>query len=442
LIGQILSRIKNFNKRGKEKINENEIKYDIKAEDHDQPKTKEEVQEMISGNLNIFMVGLNEERRTELKSNNYFTRLMPINTDFDNLQFGLFLVNNSGVNIDKIVLNSQGSVSDMDNIFYTSQRYEELGSIKSGEYKLIEAFGYGILDFNNSFNISVFFHDEKYKSIFLSLKKYFIPSEEDMIEIPLMKDKGFLLKSVDIDKDVSILKKDEHTLNNKILPVNNNIEQVYKSANIKLFSRSPYIPLFDTRYSGYSFKYGQNSFNKLFAAIVLEETSYILDKPSFGYKLYLINPTDVKYKKVVTMCGSYFYGEGHVRVTNILNNENELLNNSFIMLEKEYLDIINSRTWYYLDLYKDDENSEVERLFLSFSIGYTSLYEYYSCDITVLNLKGLPLGLFERKNSDNDYNEGKNSILVTGSIDQIKKEAGNQALMGGVVNRLPSIVSI
>lgn len=107
------------------------------------------------------------------------------------------------------------------------------------------------------------------------------------------------------------------------------------------------------------------------------------------YEIYLVNPTVVHYKQVLTYTGAFCsYGEEVIETTRAAKNNRELRPYSWIRLEEDTTDGLDFLIWYWVDLVPLAQGQPVEKLAFSLpKYGYAMCYEEKSGYLPVLEKK-------------------------------------------------------
>jgi hypothetical protein len=128
---------------------------------------------------------------------------------------------------------------------------------------------------------------------------------------------------------------------------------------------------------------------------------FIIDEETHKYEVYLVNPTPVSYSHVQVLTGGNSQDDnGLAETSKVKKEKGELVPDSYILLEKDNLDVIDDFSlWYHLDLYRarDDKPQQVwfEISRLS-TLYWGGTGKYQPSLLPVLNKEGMRIELDDR----------------------------------------------
>lgn len=126
---------------------------------------------------------------------------------------------------------------------------------------------------------------------------------------------------------------------------------------------------------------------------------FIIDRKNYKFDVYLINPTNEHYKRVVLFTGAFASEEDELLQTSrLVKEKGELLPNSALLIDSSDLGELDFVIWYNLDLYPSGSaNPEM----LSFSIlKYPWDYKRKVINLPILDREGMKIDLKRRQNDE------------------------------------------
>ena len=133
-----------------------------------------------------------------------------------------------------------------------------------------------------------------------------------------------------------------------------------------------------------------NKSSKPFAAFIKNEQDH-------HCKIYLVNPTNQKYARVVNLTGAFSTDDGDLVETNMVMREiGELPEHSYKLLEEGESYNLDFVIWYHIDLYNEQSPEKPEKAWFDlpkYGRGYNDTISY----LPVLNTKGMIIELKNRK---------------------------------------------
>ena len=125
---------------------------------------------------------------------------------------------------------------------------------------------------------------------------------------------------------------------------------------------------------------------------------FIIDRENYKFDVYLINPTNVHYKRVIVFTGAFASEEDELLQTSpLVKEKGELLPNSALLIDSSDLGELDFVIWYNLDLYP---SGAVSPEMLSFSIlKYPWNYKKKVVSLPILNKEGIRIDLKRRQNN-------------------------------------------
>lgn len=127
---------------------------------------------------------------------------------------------------------------------------------------------------------------------------------------------------------------------------------------------------------------------------------FIIDRKNYRFDVYLINPTNEHYKRVVLFTGAYASQDGDdlLQTSRLVKEKGELLPDSELLIDSSDLGELDFVIWYNLDLYT---SGAVNPEMLSFSIlKYPWNYKKKVINLPILNREGMRIDLDRRQNNE------------------------------------------
>lgn len=128
---------------------------------------------------------------------------------------------------------------------------------------------------------------------------------------------------------------------------------------------------------------------------------FTIDRKNYKFDVYLINPTNDHYKRVVLFTGAHASQDGDdlLQTSRLVKEKGELLPDSALLIDRSDLGELDFVIWYNLDLYPSGGvNPEI----FSFSIlKYPWNYKKNVINLPILNREGMRIDLERRQNDEN-----------------------------------------
>lgn len=126
---------------------------------------------------------------------------------------------------------------------------------------------------------------------------------------------------------------------------------------------------------------------------------FVIDRENYKFDVYLINPTNKHYKRVVLFTGAFASEEEELLQTSrLVKEKGELLPNSALLIDSSDLGELDFVIWYNLDLYP---SGAVSPEMLSFSIlKYPWDYKRKVINLPILNKEGMRIDLEIRQSDE------------------------------------------
>ena len=132
---------------------------------------------------------------------------------------------------------------------------------------------------------------------------------------------------------------------------------------------------------------------------------FIMNKKDHMFYVYLINPSDINYTRIVELTGAYCGDmDGLLESNKIVKEFEELHPKSSLLIDKSDWGELDFVIWYDLDLYRKGSTEENERVLFQlpkYGMGYDSKIE----NLPIIRKKGLRINLDDR--NDNESIEKK-----------------------------------
>ena len=129
-------------------------------------------------------------------------------------------------------------------------------------------------------------------------------------------------------------------------------------------------------------------FSKPFAAFIY--------KQYYSFKIYLVNPTNTNYFRVVKLTGGFASDDDVlVETSKVMREIGTLSKKSYILLEESNSYDLDFVIWYHLDLYSEQTPTNPEKVWFDLP-KYGWGYEDNISDLPILNTKGMMIDLKNR----------------------------------------------
>jgi hypothetical protein len=120
---------------------------------------------------------------------------------------------------------------------------------------------------------------------------------------------------------------------------------------------------------------------------------FVKDKKKFEFRVYLINPADEHYTRIIKLtAGIYSDEEGVLETSKGFKEMGELRPYSSLLIDRSDMRELDFLIWYKLDLYTKDSGDKPERL-IEFELPK---YNYEEIDLPIINQKGMKIKIKTR----------------------------------------------